>query len=126
MKNFITNPKVRGLALAVVAVLMIGAPLVSTPFMNYQLSLVAVYAVAILGLNIVMGYAGQVSLGQSAFLGLGAYVAAYGILNNWNIVLVFVLSCLIPAFVGMLVALVAARLRGIALAMAGTALALLG
>jgi len=126
MKNFITNPKVRGLALAVVAVLMIVAPLVSTPFMNYQLSLVAVYAVAILGLNIVMGYAGQVSLGQSAFLGLGAYVAAYGILNNWNIVLVFVLSCLIPAFVGMLVALVAARLRGIALAMVTISLPIIG
>ena len=41
-----------------------------------QLTLVLVFAVAILGLNIVSGYAGQISLGQSAFLGLGAYVTA--------------------------------------------------
>ncbi len=126
MKNFIANTKVRGLALAAIAVFLIVAPLVSSPFMNYQLSLVAVYAVAILGLNIVMGYAGQVSLGQSAFLGLGAYVAAYGILNDWPIVLVFVLSCLIPALVGMLVALFAVRLRGIALAMVTISLPIIG
>ncbi len=126
MKTFITNPKVRGVALAACLIFIIVAPLVSTPFLNYQLSLVAVYAVAILGLNIVMGYAGQVSLGQSAFLGLGAYVAAYGILNGWPVVLVFVLSCLLPALVGMLVALVAARLRGIALAMVTISLPIIG
>ena len=126
MKNFIAHRTVRGLTLAAVGVFLLVAPLVSTPFMNYQLSLVAVYGVAILGLNIVMGYAGQVSLGQSAFLGLGAYVAAFGILNDWPIPLVFLLSCLIPALVGMLVALVAARLQGLALAMVTISLPIIG
>lgn len=59
-----------------VAVILILLPLTQSKFNNFQLSMMAVFAVAILGLNIVMGYAGQVSLGQSAFLGLGAYIAA--------------------------------------------------
>ena len=79
-----------------------------------------------LGLNVVMGYTGQVSLGQIFFLGLGAYVTAYGVTNDWNIVLVFVLACLIPAVAGLLVALAAARLGGLAIAMVTIALPIVG
>lgn len=126
MKVFLARPAVR-LAIAVVLMaLLIVAPLVSTPFLNYQFSMIAVFAVALLGLNIVMGYAGQVSLGQSAFLGLGAYIAAYGVRNDWPIAVIFVLSCVIPAAVGMLVALAAARLRGLALAMVTISLPIIG
>ena len=104
------------------AVLVIGlvvlalVPLSARPYDNYQLSLVAVYAVAILGLNIVSGYAGQISLGQSAFLGMGAYVTAYGVGHGWPLVLTFVAACLLPAVVGLIVAVPAVRLRGNALA----------
>jgi branched-chain amino acid transport system permease protein len=42
----------------------------------YLLSLWALYAIAAQGLNLTLGYAGQVSLGQAAFLGIGAYTAA--------------------------------------------------
>ena len=126
MKVFLARPAVR-LAIAVVLMaLLIVAPLVSTPFLNYQFSMIAVFAVALLGLNIVMGYAGQVSLGQSAFLGLGAYIAAYGVSNDWPIAVIFVLSCVIPAAVGMLVALAADRLRGLALAMVTISLPIIG
>lgn len=114
---------VGGLALAVVLVV---APLVSSPFINYQLASIMVFAVALLGLNVVMGYTGQVSLGQSAFLGLGAYVTAYGVVNGWPLWLSLVLSALLPAVVGMLVALAAARLRGLALAMITIALPIVG
>ncbi len=79
-----------------------------------------------LGLNVVMGYTGQVSLGQIFFVGLGAYVTAYGVTQDWNIVLVFVLACLIPAVVGLLVALAAARLGGLAIAMVTIALPIVG
>ncbi len=88
--------------------------------------MIAVFAVAILGLNIVMGYAGQVSLGQSAFLGLGAYIAAYGVTEGWPIPLIFILCAVVPAIVGALVALAAARLRGLALAMVTIALPIIG
>jgi branched-chain amino acid transport system permease protein len=112
--------------LVVLAVVLVVAPLVSSPYINYQLSSIAVFAVAILGLNIVMGYTGQVSLGQSAFLGLGAYIAAYGVVNEWPVALSLLLCAVVPAVVGMLVALAAARLRGLALAMITIALPIVG
>lgn len=126
MDKLLARRPVRMVALAVFAVLLLVAPLVSSPFVNYQLSVIAVFAVALLGLNIVMGYTGQVSLGQSAFLGLGAYIAAYGVKNGWPLLLVLVLCAVLPAAVGMLVALAAARLRGLALAMITIALPIIG
>jgi branched-chain amino acid transport system permease protein len=109
-----------------VTVLLIVLPLISSRYVNYQLSLMAVFAVAILGLNIVMGYTGQVSLGQSAFLGIGAYIAAYGVTEGWPIPVIFVLCAVVPAIVGLVVALAAARLRGLALAMVTIALPIIG
>jgi len=113
-------------AVGVLGIALVVAPLVSSPYINYQLSSIAVFAVAILGLNIVMGYTGQVSLGQSAFLGLGAYIAAYGILHGWPGPLTLLLCAVVPAAVGTLVALAAARLRGLALAMITLALPIVG
>ena len=104
-----------GLPLAVLVVLAI-VPLSATPYTNYQLSLVGTFAVAILGLNIVSGYAGQISLGQSAFMGVGAYAAAFGVAHGWPVVLSFVVAALLPAAIGALVAIPAVRLRGNALA----------
>lgn len=101
-------------------------PLVATPFANETMARIGVFAVAVLGLNVVMGYTGQVSLGQIFFLGLGAYITAYGVGNDWNIVLVFALACLLPAVAGLLVALAAARLGGLAIAMVTIALPIVG
>ena len=42
----------------------------------YLLTLYCVYLMATMGLNLTVGYAGQMSLGQAAFLGIGAYIAA--------------------------------------------------
>lgn len=114
-----------GLAV-VVAIVLIVLPLVSSKFVNYQLSLIAVFGVALVGLNIVMGYTGQVSLGQSAFLGLGAYIAAFGVREGWPIPVVLVLCAAVPAIIGLLVSLAAARLRGLALAMVTIALPIIG
>ncbi|WP_214403650.1 branched-chain amino acid ABC transporter permease [Pseudonocardia lacus] len=107
-------------------VVLVVVPLVFPESVNETIARIGVFAVAVLGLNVVMGYAGQVSLGQIFFLGLGAYVTAYGVSNDWNIVVVFVLACLIPAFVGLLVALAAARLGGLAIAMVTVALPIVG
>jgi branched-chain amino acid transport system permease protein len=126
MKNFFAHKAARLGLIAVVVAFFAVVPLVAPPYINYQLSMVAVIGVALLGLNIVMGYTGQVSLGQSAFLGLGAYVTAYGVVQGWNWVLIFILAGLLPAIVGLVVALVAARLRGLALAMITIALPIIG
>jgi branched-chain amino acid transport system permease protein len=119
-------PWVRWAAPLLLVVVLAVLPLALTEGANDTLARVGVFAVAVLGLNVVMGYTGQISLGQIFFLGLGAYVTAYGVTSGWNIVLVFVLTCLIPAVVGLLVALAAARLGGLAIAMVTVALPIVG
>lgn len=108
------------------ALVLLAAPLFLPPFANQTLVRIGVYAVAVLGLNIVMGYTGQVNLGQIFFVGLGAYVTAYGVNHDWNIVLVFLAACVIAGIVGLLVALAAARLGGLAIAMVTIALPIVG
>src|SRR5207237_10418117 len=119
-------PWVRWAVVLLLVVVLVVAPLELSPFANQTIARIGVFAVAVLGLNVVMGYTGQVSLGQIFFLGLGAYITAYGVTNGWNIVLVFVLACLVPAVVGLLVALAAARLGGLAIAMVTVALPIVG
>jgi branched-chain amino acid transport system permease protein len=120
------RPWVRWAGLLLLVVVLVVAPLELSEFTNQTIARIGVFAVAVLGLNVVMGYTGQVSLGQIFFLGLGAYITAYGVTNGWNIVLVFVLACLVPAVVGLLVALAAARLGGLAIAMVTIALPIVG
>ncbi|WP_082574772.1 branched-chain amino acid ABC transporter permease [Arthrobacter sp. Soil763] len=115
------------IALAVLAaVVLLAAPLLLPAFANQTLVRIGVYAVAVLGLNIVMGYTGQVNLGQIFFVGLGAYVTAYGVNQGWNIVVVFIAACVSAGVVGLLVALAAARLGGLAIAMVTIALPIVG
>lgn len=65
--------------LAAVTALALGAcaaPFVLSGYRTFQLEGLLVYAVALLGLNLLTGYNGQISLGHGAFFALGAYVAA--------------------------------------------------
>lgn len=111
-----------GIALAVVLVVF---PLSSSPYFNNQLSLTAAYAVALLGLSIVTGHAGQISLAQAAFFGIGAYAAA-GFSNlGLPAVVAFVLAALLPGVIGLIVAIPVVRLHGHALALITLALSLI-
>ena len=117
----------------VIAVILLVLPLSATEFTNQTITRIAVFAVAVLGLNIVMGYTGQVSLGHIFFVGVGAYCAIIPIRALWGgslaegaIVLGFVLAIIIPGIIGLLVALAAVRLRGLALAMVTIALPIIG
>ena len=126
------NVWVRIALVVIVAVVLVVLPLTQSKFVNLQISMMAVFAVAILGLNILMGYAGQVSLGQSAFLGFGAYIAAWGAggplfgAGRWPEIVTLLVCAIVPAVLGLLVALAAARLRGLALAMLTIALPIIG
>jgi branched-chain amino acid transport system permease protein len=112
-------------ALVLAAVVLAVIPHNATPYTNLQIALVATYAVAVLGLNLVSGYAGQISLGQSAFFGLGGYAAAIATARGgWPLPASFMLACVLPAAVGLLVAIPAVRLRGHALAILTLALPL--
>ncbi len=67
----------RRLALVAIIIVLIAAPLFGLKsYVIYTLSLWAVTAIAALGLNLTLGYAGQISLAQGAFVGVGAYCSA--------------------------------------------------
>ncbi len=51
-------------------------PFISSTYLLYVLNLVGIYSIAAIGLNILIGYTGQISLGHGAFFGVGAYTAA--------------------------------------------------
>ncbi len=92
-----------------------------------------IFAVAALGLNILTGLAGQVSLGHAFFMGLGAYIAAwlgapegplYGLgLPIW---VWLPLAGIIPAIIGAIVAPTAVRVRGLYLAIVTLGLVFIG
>ncbi len=69
-------------ALAVAALLLL-LPLTLRPYGLYLMSLWAVLTIAAMGLNLTLGYAGQVSLAQGAFVGIGAYAAALLTTAGW-------------------------------------------
>jgi branched-chain amino acid transport system permease protein len=100
-------------------------PFILSNFAVFQLTQVYVYAIAVLGLNLLTGYNGQFSLGHSAFYALGAYTAAimvdrYEIAYYWTIIPAGVV-CFIGGF---LFGLPALRLDGLYLALATFALAI--
>src|ERR1700759_3091391 len=66
----------RPVAIAVLVALAI-IPYFHSGYWVSQLTFVAIYAIAGFGLQILLGFAGQVSLGQAAFLASGAYACAY-------------------------------------------------
>jgi branched-chain amino acid transport system permease protein len=100
-------------------------PLLARSFLTFQLTQVMVYALAILGLNLLTGYNGQFSLGHSAFYGIGAYTAAI-MMSRWDIPYVWTLPAAggVCFAVGFLFGLPALRLQGLYLALATFALAI--
>ncbi|MFF9815318.1 branched-chain amino acid ABC transporter permease [Streptomyces sp. NPDC014006] len=64
------------LTLLLAAAVAAGAPFYFAPFQVFQLTMVLLYAVALSGLNLLVGFGGQISLGHGAFFAAGAYTAA--------------------------------------------------
>ena len=109
------------LALAVA----VAVPFAVKNFIVFQLTLAMVYAIAILGLNILTGFNGQFSLGHSAFFAVGAYTTAilmdqFGVAYYWTLPAAGLTSLIF----GYLFGLPASRLEGIYLALATFSLAI--
>ena len=112
-----------GTTLVVFALLVI-TPLFVKNFIIFQMTMVLIYAIAILALNLLTGGSGQFSLGQSAFYAVGAYTA--GILMEHlgvNYVLTIPAAGIICFIFGFLFGFPALRLSGVYLALATFALA---
>src|SRR3954471_11303754 len=90
----------------------------------FQMTMVVVYAIAILGLALLIGFNGQISLGHGAYYAIGAYTSAI-LMTSWNVPywLTLPASAVVCAIVGFLVGLPALRLGGLYLALTTFALA---
>lgn len=84
--------RLRYAAAGIGALLLIVVPFGLTDYGNYVLSLWAVTTIAAIGLNLTFGYVGQVSLGQGAFVGIGAYVTALLTTRGWPLPAAYVLA----------------------------------
>lgn len=111
------------IGLAVVLALACALPFLVSNYRTFQFTLVLVYAIALLGLNMLTGYNGQISLGHGAFYAIGAYCAAilmdkFGV-PYWATLPAAGAVCLAAGF---LFGLPALRLEGLYLALATFAL----
>ena len=108
----------------IVGALLAAAPLVMQSYVVFQLTMVLVYAIALIGIGILTGATGQVSLGQGAFFALGAYVTAI-MMDSFGISYVICLpaAAIITFAAGFLFGFPALRLSGTYLALATFALA---
>src|SRR6185295_6375588 len=86
--------------LLLLPIVLVAAPYALKPYGIYLLSLWAVMTIAAIGLNLTLGYAGQISLAQASFVGIGAYTAALLTTHGWPLAVAFVLAALLSFAVG--------------------------
>lgn len=102
-----------------VAALLLAPPFFGSAYLNYLFALSGVYVIAALGLNILFGYTGLISIANASFVGIGAYTAAI-LMTRLPAVpypLVMVASGLVAAVFGFAIGVPALRLSGHYLAM---------
>lgn len=133
-ENAIFNTRYKRVWVLILVLAASVAPFLITRNLTYLLATVFVFAISGIGLNLLTGYAGQISLGHAFFMGLGAYTAAvfggtpgrivWGL--ELDLAIVLPLAAIIPGIVGLLVAPIAMRVRGLYLAILTIGLLMLG
>ena len=112
-----------GFAALVVGVVV--APLLSSNYRTFQLAFVGIYLIALLGLNILTGFTGQISLGHGAFMGIGAYTTTILVVDHgWNNLLTLPVAGIVAGLAGLAFGLPATRFAGPYLALATFAIPL--
>jgi branched-chain amino acid transport system permease protein len=106
------------------AALVLVLPSFVSDFRAQQFAYVGIYTIALLGLNVLTGYTGQISLGHGAFMAVGGYTSAilmadHGVKDVWTIPI----AALVAGTAGFLFGLPALRLSGLYLALATFAIA---
>ncbi len=119
----VSRRRLGGAAVSAAFALACTIPLWVGSYHVFQLTLVVINAIALLGLNLLTGYGGQISLGHGAFYGIGAYTTAI-LIHQWHFPYWLTLpfaggACLV---LGFLFGLPAVRLEGLHLALATFAL----
>jgi branched-chain amino acid transport system permease protein len=115
--------RARAVAVALAFVAAAILPMWATSYQVFQLTLVVVNAIALLGLNVLTGYGGQISLGHGAFFGVGAYTTAI-LIHSGDVPYALTLPCAaaVCLALGFVFGLPAVRLDGLHLALATFAL----
>ncbi|MCW9035795.1 MAG: branched-chain amino acid ABC transporter permease [Alphaproteobacteria bacterium] len=104
---------------------LFAAPLFLDDFYLGELAQVYIFAIAGVGLMLLVGYTGQVSLGHAAFLAIGAYSNAWLISKGVPFLISFPLAGVISALAGMIIAIPASRMTGVYLAIATLAFSII-
>jgi branched-chain amino acid transport system permease protein len=111
----------RVVVLALIAFAYVGVPLLASEYLFRAILIpFLILALAAIGLNLLVGYCGQISLGSGAFMAVGAY-AAYNLtqrIPELNIVVAFILAGGIAMLVGVLFGVPSLRIKGLYLAVA--------
>src|SRR5436305_11592733 len=107
----------RVLGVAAVALALLAVPALFPDFLVYQLSVALTYAIAILGLNLLMGFNGQISVAQGVFFAVGAYTTAvfatrYGV----NVFATLPIAVITSSLLGLVIGVPALRWQGLPLA----------
>ena len=111
-----------GVSVAVVLLL----PWIISPTIISSLTMAAIIFIALIGLDLLMGYTGQVSLGQGGFMAIGGYTAGYLSINyGLEPVLGIVCGIVLSLLCALILSIVTLRLRGLYLALATLAFGLL-
>lgn len=93
-------------------------PRFGSDYAIYIITLISIYAIGILGQNLLIGYTGQISFGQAGFLAIGAFTMAHFARAGAPFFLALLAAGLVAAFFGLLVGFPSLRLKGPYLAVA--------
>jgi branched-chain amino acid transport system permease protein len=112
-------PTARYAMLAFLLVMFVGVPLVATAYQVYVVDTILVACIGALGLNLLTGYAGQISIGHGGFLGVGAFSSALLVTKAGLPFWISVPAAgLLTALVGLLFGIPSVRIKGLYLAIA--------
>jgi branched-chain amino acid transport system permease protein len=110
---------------AVLVAAVISSPFVTSNYRSYQLGFVAIYLIALCGLDILTGFTGQISLGHGAFMGVGAYTTTILVVDHgWRDLWTIPVAGVVAGLVGIAFGLPATRFAGPYLALATFAIPL--
>lgn len=112
--------------LAFAVIVLLFPLIISQSFYITQATFAGIYAIVAIGLGLLMGYAGQISLGQAAFYGIGAYTTSVLTATlGWSPWLSLPLAIILPALLAFIMGYTMSRLSGYYLGMATLALGII-
>jgi len=114
----IVNTRTQTVLMIILIAVLFACPLFLNRVWLSWLTITSIFLIAALGLNIITGFTGQISIGQAAFMGFGAFTgSALMVHSNWPFLLCLLCSGLMAAVIGALFSLACFRLKGFYLAL---------